>query len=87
MRESLEMSSALDLENLPQQARRVLDRLGYEISPLLWKVIHSGLLLVAVRCTAHRERDNEIFAFEPQEYWSIEALIGQGTALSRQNCI
>ena len=82
MRESLEMSSALDLEKIDaQQARRVLDRLvGYEISPLLWKVIHSGLSAGRVQSVALRiicERDNEILAFEPQEYWSIEALIGR----------
>ncbi|MEC8645336.1 MAG: type I DNA topoisomerase [Candidatus Latescibacterota bacterium] len=82
VRESLEMSSALDLEKIDaQQARRVLDRLvGYEISPLLWKVIHSGLSAGRVQSVALRiicERDNEISVFEPQEYWSIEALIGR----------
>jgi len=63
VRESLEMSSALDLEKIDaQQARRVLDRLvGYEISPLLWKVIHSGLSAGRVQSVALRiicERDN-----------------------------
>ena len=82
VRESLQMSGQLDLEKIDaQQARRVLDRLvGYEISPLLWKVIHSGLSAGRVQSVALRiicERDNEILAFEPQEYWSIEALLGR----------
>lgn len=80
--ESLEHSSALDLHKVDaQQARRVLDRLvGYEISPLLWKVIHSGLSAGRVQSVAVRlicERDRGIKSFEPQEYWSIEALLGR----------
>lgn len=82
VRESIEASSKLDLQKIDaQQARRVLDRLvGYEISPLLWKVIHSGLSAGRVQSVALRiicERDTEIAAFDPQEYWSIEALIGR----------
>ncbi|MYA24614.1 MAG: type I DNA topoisomerase, partial [Gemmatimonadetes bacterium] len=80
--ESLEHSGVLDLHKVDaQQARRVLDRLvGYEISPLLWKVIHSGLSAGRVQSVAVRlicDRDREIKAFEPQEYWSIEALLGR----------
>ena len=80
--ESLEHSGALDFHKVDaQQARRVLDRLvGYQISPLLWKVIHSGLSAGRVQSVAVRlicERDREIKAFEPQEYWSIEALLGR----------
>ena len=82
VRESLEHSGVLDLHKVDaQQARRVLDRLvGYEISPLLWKVIHSGLSAGRVQSVAVRlicERDREIKAFNPQEYWSIEALLGR----------
>ena len=61
-----------------QQARRVLDRLvGYELSPFLWKKVARGLSAgrvqsVAVRLTVERER--EIEAFEPQEYWTLEGL-------------
>ena len=82
VQESLEHSSVLDLHKVDaQQARRVLDRLvGYEISPLLWKVIHSGLSAGRVQSVAVRlicERDSEIKAFDPQEYWSIEALLGR----------
>lgn len=60
-----------------QQARRILDRLvGYELSPLLWKKIKYGLSAgrvqsVAVRLVADRER--EIMAFKPEEYWSLVA--------------
>ena len=84
VRESLEHSSVLDLHKVDaQQARRVLDRLvGYEISPLLWKVIHSGLSAGRVQSVAVRlicERDREIKAFDPQEYWSIEALLGRAS--------
>ncbi len=60
-----------------QQARRVLDRLvGYEISPLLWKNVKRGLSAGRVQSVALRlivEREREIKAFEPQEYWSLDA--------------
>ena len=62
-----------------QQARRILDRLvGYQISPLLWRKVRNGLSAgrvqsVAVRIICDRERD--IFAFEPEEYWSVTALL------------
>ena len=80
VRESIEDSGRLDLEKInAQQARRVLDRLvGYEISPLLWKVIHAGLSAGRVQSVALRiicERDNEIAVFEADEYWTIDALI------------
>ena len=81
VRQSIDQSGSLDLCKVnAQQARRVLDRLvGYEISPLLWKVIHAGLSAGRVQSVALRlicERDAEIAAFEPQEYWSIDALLG-----------
>ncbi len=80
VRESLERWGYLDMNKVnAQQARRVLDRLvGYEISPLLWKVIHSGLSAGRVQSVAVRlicERDKEIEAFTPEEYWSIDALM------------
>ncbi len=80
--ESLAQAGELDLKKVDaQQARRVLDRLvGYEISPLLWKVIHSGLSAGRVQSVALRilcDRDREIEAFEPVEYWSIDALMGR----------
>jgi DNA topoisomerase-1 len=60
-----------------QQARRVLDRLvGYRLSPLLWKKVRRGLSAGRVQSVAVRlvvEREREIEAFVPVEYWSIEA--------------
>ena len=60
-----------------QQARRILDRLvGYGISPILWKKVRSRLSAGRVQSVAVRlivEREREIDAFDPVEYWSIEA--------------
>jgi len=60
-----------------QQARRILDRLvGYEISPILWKKVKRGLSAGRVQSVAVRiivEREAEIGAFKPVEYWTIEA--------------
>ncbi len=59
-----------------QQARRILDRLvGYRLSPLLWKKIRRGLSAGRVQSVATRlvaEREEEIRAFTPQEYWSLD---------------
>ncbi|MEZ4509780.1 MAG: type I DNA topoisomerase [Eubacteriales bacterium] len=60
-----------------QQARRILDRLvGYEISPILWRKVRKGLSAGRVQSVATRiicDRENEIKAFEPVEYWNITA--------------
>jgi DNA topoisomerase-1 len=66
----------MDLVNA-QQARRILDRLvGYSISPILWEKVRSRLTAGRVQSVALRlivEREREIDAFNPVEYWSIEA--------------
>ena len=62
-----------------QQARRILDRLvGYEISPILWRNVKWGLSAGRVQSVALKlicDRENEIKAFEPKEYWTIEITI------------
>jgi DNA topoisomerase-1 len=62
-----------------QQARRVLDRLvGYQISPILWKKVRRGLSAGRVQSVALRlicEREEEIKAFVPEEFWSLTALL------------
>jgi DNA topoisomerase-1 len=78
--DALQRPRPLD-ENLvnAQQARRVLDRIvGYQLSPFLWKKVAKGLSAgrvqsVAVRLVAERER--EIEAFKPEEYWEIAATL------------
>jgi len=62
-----------------QQARRVLDRLvGYNLSPLLWKKVRKGLSAGRVQSVAVKmiiDREKEIQSFEPEEYWSLTALL------------
>ena len=70
-----------------QQARRVLDRIvGYQISPLLWSRIERGISAGRVQSVALRlvcEREREILAFIPKEYWIFEALFHPETAPGR----
>ncbi len=78
VRRALEHPGDLDMEKVEaQQARRILDRLvGYQVSPFLWKPIRPGLSAGRVQTVALRlicEREDEISAFEAEEYWSIEA--------------
>ena len=73
----------MDLVNA-QQARRILDRLvGYKISPLLWKKVKKGLSAGRVQSVAVKiilDRENEISAFVPEEYWSITAKLRTGNS-------
>jgi len=66
-----------------QQARRVLDRLvGYNLSPLLWQKVGRGLSAGRVQSVALRlivDREREIQAFTPEEYWSVEAQLKKQT--------
>ena len=65
-----------------QQARRILDRIvGYKLSPFLWKTVRSGLSAGRVQSVATRiivERENEIKAFVPKEYWTVDAELKNG---------
>jgi DNA topoisomerase-1 len=79
---ALENPREIDLNLVDaQQARRVLDRLvGYELSPFLWRKIRYGLSAGRVQSVAVRlvvEREREIKAFVPEEYWSIEASLSK----------
>ena len=62
-----------------QQARRILDRIvGYQLSPLLWKKVRRGLSAGRVQSVATRlvvDRENEIRAFQPKEYWSLDVML------------
>ncbi|MBO5034285.1 MAG: type I DNA topoisomerase [Oscillospiraceae bacterium] len=78
--ESIASPRQIDMDLVDaQQARRVLDRVvGYQISPFLWKKIKRGLSAGRVQSVATRlvcEREEEIKAFQPQEYWSLDALL------------
>src|SRR3954463_15332389 len=76
---AMQSPTAIDEKRVEaQQARRILDRLvGYKASPILWRTIKTGLSAGRVQTVALRlivEREREIRAFKPQEYWTIEAL-------------
>ncbi len=76
VKEAIKRPGKIDMNKVDaQQARRILDRLvGYKLSPLLWKKIKKGLSAGRVQSVAVRlvvEREREIEAFVPKEYWSI----------------
>ncbi|MBI1987830.1 MAG: type I DNA topoisomerase [Nitrospinae bacterium] len=78
IREAMQHPGKIDRNKVDaQQARRILDRLvGYQISPLLWEKVNYGLSAGRVQSVALRlicEREREVQAFVPREYWSITA--------------
>ena len=77
VKESIDNPRSIDYALVDaQQARRVLDRIvGYQLSPLLWKKVRRGLSAGRVQSVATRlvvDRENEIRAFQPKEYWSLK---------------
>jgi len=75
---ALEAPRSIDMNKVhAQQARRVLDRLvGYQVSPFLWKTVRYGLSAGRVQSVALRlicEREEEVRAFVPREYWTLDA--------------
>ncbi|GLG00550.1 DNA topoisomerase 1 [Alicyclobacillus hesperidum subsp. aegles] len=72
----------MDLVNA-QQTRRILDRLvGYQLSPLLWRKVKKGLSAGRVQSVAVRlivDRENEIRKFQPEEYWTVDAIANVGS--------
>ncbi|MBD5560867.1 MAG: type I DNA topoisomerase [Clostridia bacterium] len=81
--QAIDHPRAIDMQRVDaQQARRVLDRVvGYKLSPLLWKKVRRGLSAGRVQSVAVRiivEREREIQAFVPEEYWTITASLSDG---------
>ena len=82
VRESIRHPRDIDYDLVDaQQARRILDRIvGYQLSPLLWKKVRRGLSAGRVQSVATRmvvDRENEIRAFQPREYWSLDVTLNR----------
>ena len=83
VKESIKEARKINLNLVDaQQARRVLDRLvGYEISPILWKNVKWGLSAGRVQSAALKlicDKEEEIKAFEPKEYWTVDCVLKKG---------
>ena len=81
IKQALRNSRPIDINRVnAQQTRRVLDRLvGYNLSPLLWSKVRKGLSAGRVQSVAVKiicDREKEILAFTPEEYWTIENRLG-----------
>ena len=90
VKQAFDHPRSLDMELVnAQQARRILDRLvGYQISPLLWRKVQRGLSAGRVQSVALRmvvDREKEIRAFVPREYWTIEARLRKTDAARSKN--
>lgn len=84
VKEAFKHPRVLDMDLVDaQQARRILDRLvGYTISPILWKKVKKGLSAGRVQSIAVKliiDREQEIKAFKPEEYWTLDATFKKGT--------
>ena len=82
VKEAIENPREIDYDLVDaQQARRLLDRIvGYQLSPLLWKKVRRGLSAGRVQSVATRlvvDRENEIRAFVPKEYWSLDVQLSR----------
>ncbi|MBW6409750.1 type I DNA topoisomerase [Clostridium weizhouense] len=80
VKDAIKQARTIDLDLVDaQQARRILDRLvGYEISPILWKNVKWGLSAGRVQSAALKlicDREEEIKAFVPKEYWSVDCIL------------
>jgi DNA topoisomerase-1 len=86
VKEAVKKPHSIDMDRVEaQQARRILDRLvGYKISPLLWKKVKKGLSAGRVQSVTVRlicDREDEIKAFVPEEYWSLLAELDSGQGI------
>ena len=82
VRDSIQNPRDIDYDLVDaQQARRILDRIvGYQLSPLLWKKVRRGLSAGRVQSVATRlvvDRENEIRAFQPREYWTLDVTLNR----------